>query len=71
MSLPRLILSIVGFLVHQLTVQQVPIKWEEVSVTPILQDGKTVIPADAIQSVRKNTVALKGVLHKSLSLVSR
>lgn len=41
---------------------QVPVKWEEVSVTPILKDGKTVIPDEAIQSVRKNTVALKGAL---------
>ena len=39
---------------------QVPIQWEEVSVTPILKGGKTVIPDLAIQSVRKNTVALKG-----------
>jgi hypothetical protein len=41
-------------------VRQVPITWEEVSVTPILKDGKTAIPDSAIQSVRKNTVALKG-----------
>ena len=39
---------------------QVPIQWEEVSVTPVLKGGKTVIPETAIQSVRKNTVALKG-----------
>jgi len=38
----------------------VPIQWEEVSVTPVLKGGKTVIPDQAIQSVRKNTVALKG-----------
>jgi len=38
----------------------VPIQWEEVSVTPILKGGKTVIPDNAIQSVKKNTVALKG-----------
>ena len=39
---------------------KVPIQWEEVSVTPILKGGKTVIPDNAIQSVKKNTVALKG-----------
>jgi isocitrate dehydrogenase (NAD+) len=39
---------------------QVPIQWEEVSVTPVLKGGKTVIPDAAIQSVKKNTVALKG-----------
>jgi isocitrate dehydrogenase (NAD+) len=38
----------------------VPIAWEEVSVAPILKDGKTVIPDEAITSIRKNTVALKG-----------
>jgi hypothetical protein len=46
---------------------QVPIQWEEVSVTPILKGGKTVIPDLAIQSVRKNTVALKGGCSKILS----
>ena len=39
---------------------QVPIEWEEVSVAPILKGGKTVIPDAAINSVKKNTVALKG-----------
>lgn len=39
---------------------QVPIDWEEVSVTPVLKGGKTVIPDSAITSVKKNTVALKG-----------
>lgn len=29
-------------------------------MTPVLKGGKTVIPDQAIQSVRKNTVALKG-----------
>jgi isocitrate dehydrogenase (NAD+) len=29
-------------------------------VTPILKGGKTVIPDTAINSVKKNTVALKG-----------
>jgi isocitrate dehydrogenase (NAD+) len=40
---------------------QVPIEWEEVSVTPVLKGGKTVIPDQAIQSVKRNTVALKGL----------
>lgn len=40
--------------------QQVPIDWEEVSVTPVVKGGKTVIPDVAINSVKKNTVALKG-----------
>jgi len=60
------------------TAAKVPIQWEEVSVTPILKDGKTVIPDDAIQSVKKNTVALKGPLatpigkgHVSLNLTLR
>ena len=41
---------------------QAPITWEEVDVTPILKNGKTVIPDKAIASVKKNTVALKGPL---------
>ncbi|TKA73789.1 Isocitrate dehydrogenase [NAD] subunit 2, mitochondrial [Cryomyces minteri] len=55
-----------------------PIKWEPVDVTPILKDGRTAIPDDAIQSVRKNLVALKGPLatpigkgHVSLNLTLR
>ena len=31
-------------------------------ITPILKDGKTAIPDDAIRSVQKNYVALKGPL---------
>ena len=31
-------------------------------MTPILKGGKTVIPDAAINSVKKNTVALKGAL---------
>ena len=38
-----------------------PIEWEEVSVTPVLKGGKTVIPDNAIQSVKRNTIALKGL----------
>ncbi|KAK4553745.1 NAD-dependent isocitrate dehydrogenase [Recurvomyces mirabilis] len=55
-----------------------PIKWESVDVTPILVDGKTSIPPEAIQSVNKNYVALKGPLatpvgkgHVSLNLTLR
>ena len=43
--------------------KQVPVQWEEVSVSPVLKGGKTVIPDSAIQSVKKNTVALKGSLR--------
>ncbi|PAV20823.1 mitochondrial NAD-dependent isocitrate dehydrogenase subunit 2 precursor [Pyrrhoderma noxium] len=57
---------------------KVPINWEEVSVTPVLKGGKTVIPDTAIASVKKNTVALKGPLatpigkgHVSLNLTLR
>ncbi|PPQ94047.1 hypothetical protein CVT25_009895 [Psilocybe cyanescens] len=54
------------------TAAQVPIQWEEVSVTPILKGGKTVIPDSAIHSVKKNTVALKvGKGHVSLNLTLR
>lgn len=42
---------------------KVPIEWEEVSVAPILKDGKTAIPDDAIFSIKKNTVALKGTVN--------
>ena len=49
-------------LVVSLILRQVPIEWEEVSVTPIFKGGKTVIPESAITSVKKNTVALKGAL---------
>jgi isocitrate dehydrogenase (NAD+) len=44
------------------TAAGVPIQWEEVSVTPVLKGGKTVIPDAAIESVKRNTVALKGPL---------
>ncbi|KAJ3040741.1 NAD-dependent isocitrate dehydrogenase [Rhizophlyctis rosea] len=40
--------------------EKVPIVWESVNVTPILRDGKTTIPDDALASVNKNKVALKG-----------
>ena len=44
---------------------QTPIKWEAVDVTPQLKDGRTVIPDAAIESVKKNYVALKGPLAVS------
>ncbi|CAJ0830045.1 17615_t:CDS:2 [Entrophospora sp. SA101] len=40
----------------------VPIEWEEVNVTPVIKDGKTAIPDEALLSIKKNTVALKGPL---------
>lgn len=49
-------------MIEVLNLLQAPVKWEPVDVTPILKDGKTAIPDDAIQSVRKNYVALKGPL---------
>jgi isocitrate dehydrogenase (NAD+) len=56
----------------------VPIKWEPVDVTPTLKDGKTVIPDEAIDSIHRNYVALKGPLatpigkgHVSLNLTLR
>lgn len=37
-------------------------------MTPILKDGKTAIPDDAIESVKKNYVALKGPLAVCFNL---
>jgi isocitrate dehydrogenase (NAD+) len=52
-----------------LSLSQAPVKWEPVDVTPILKDGKTAIPDEAIKSVQKNFVALKGPLAvRSLSI---
>jgi len=55
-----------------------PIKWESVDVTPMLKDGRTVIPDKAIESITTNYVALKGPLatpvgkgHVSLNLTLR
>lgn len=45
-----------------LSLFQAPIKWEPVDVGPILKDGKTAIPDDAVNSIHKNFVALKGPL---------
>ncbi|KAK7204125.1 isocitrate dehydrogenase subunit 2 [Myxozyma melibiosi] len=57
---------------------KVPIIWEPVDVTPILKDGRTAIPDAAIESVKRNFVALKGPLatpigkgHVSLNLTLR
>lgn len=60
------------------TAAKTPIKWEPVDVTPILKEGRTAIPEEAISSVKKNLVALKGPLatpvgkgHVSLNLTLR
>ncbi|ODV61388.1 uncharacterized protein ASCRUDRAFT_34033 [Ascoidea rubescens DSM 1968] len=57
---------------------KVPIQWEPVDVTPQLVNGKTTLPKEAIESVFKNKVALKGPLatpigkgHVSLNLTLR
>ncbi|RUP52114.1 hypothetical protein BC936DRAFT_141010 [Jimgerdemannia flammicorona] len=63
---------------HIFSAAKVPIEWDEVDVTPVLKDGKTAIPDEAIASVKKNTLALKGPLatpigkgHVSLNLTLR
>ncbi|KAI6781104.1 Isocitrate dehydrogenase [NAD] subunit-like protein [Emericellopsis cladophorae] len=55
-----------------------PVSWEPIDVTPILKDGKTAIPDAAIESIKRNKVALKGPLatpvgkgHVSLNLTLR
>jgi isocitrate dehydrogenase (NAD+) len=57
---------------------KVPITWEERDVTPVLVDGRSTIPQDAIDSIHQTTVALKGPLatpigrgHVSLNLTLR
>lgn len=57
---------------------KVPIDWEPVDVTPLLIDGKTTLPKDAVDSVNRNLVALKGPLatpvgkgHTSMNLTLR
>ncbi|KAG7792659.1 hypothetical protein KL910_000899 [Ogataea haglerorum] len=57
---------------------KVPITWEPVDVTPSLINGKTTLPADAVASINKNLVALKGPLatpvgkgHQSMNLTLR
>ncbi|UZJ51707.1 hypothetical protein CBS101457_001027 [Exobasidium rhododendri] len=56
----------------------VPIDWEEVNVTPMIKNGKQVIPDESVVSIKKNTVALKGPLatpigkgHVSMNLTLR
>ncbi|KAH9826074.1 Isocitrate dehydrogenase [NAD] subunit 2, mitochondrial [Teratosphaeria destructans] len=55
-----------------------PIKWEPIDVTPQFKDGKQVIPDEAIDSITRNYIALKGPLatpvgkgHVSLNLTLR
>lgn len=56
----------------------VPIEWEPVDVTPVLINGKTTLPQEAVDSVNRNLVALKGPLatpvgkgHTSMNLTLR
>ncbi|CCF56933.1 hypothetical protein KAFR_0B06370 [Kazachstania africana CBS 2517] len=56
----------------------VPITWETCDVSPILVDGLTTIPDEAVKSINKNLVGLKGPLatpigkgHRSLNLTLR
>ncbi|KAK5135642.1 NAD-dependent isocitrate dehydrogenase [Meristemomyces frigidus] len=60
------------------TAAAAPIKWESISVDPVFKDGKQSIPDAAIESIRRNYVALKGPLatpigkgHVSLNLTLR
>ncbi len=41
---------------------QAPVTWEPINVDPILKDGKTAIPDEAIESIKRNKIALKGPL---------
>ncbi|GMG56153.1 unnamed protein product [Ambrosiozyma monospora] len=57
---------------------KVPIDWEPVDVTPSLINGKTTLPQPAVDSINKNTIALKGPLatpigkgHQSMNLTLR
>ncbi len=56
-----LLLLLSGAAIGVLT-PQAPVAWEPIDVTPIIKDGTTAIPDDAIESIRKNKVALKGPL---------
>jgi isocitrate dehydrogenase (NAD+) len=58
--------------------EKVPIEWEDVDVTPFLKNGITTIPDEALHSVNRNKVALKGPLatpigkgHVSMNLTLR
>ncbi|CAH1756127.1 10258_t:CDS:2 [Entrophospora sp. SA101] len=48
----------------------VPIEWEEVNVTPVIKDGKTAIPDEALLSIKKNTgyVSLNLTLRRAFNL---
>lgn len=57
---------------------KVPITWEERDVTPVIVNGRSTIPQEAIDSIHQTTVALKGPLatpigkgHVSLNLTLR
>jgi isocitrate dehydrogenase (NAD+) len=52
---------------------KVPIVWEDVDVTPFLKNGVTTIPEEALNSVNRNKVALKGIklLIRSVSYTHR
>ena len=39
-----------------------PIVWEDVKVHPVFRDGRYTIPQESIDSISKNTIALKGPL---------
>jgi len=41
---------------------KVPIVWEDVKVHPVFRDGRYTIPQESIDSISKNTIALKGPL---------
>ncbi|KAJ2770386.1 NAD-dependent isocitrate dehydrogenase, partial [Coemansia nantahalensis] len=41
---------------------KVPIEWETADVTPVVRDGKTVIPDEALHSILRTKIALKGPL---------
>jgi len=56
-------IRIIKCFVYILFISKVPIDWEPVNVTPIIKNGRTVIPDGAINSVKKNTIALKGRIN--------
>lgn len=51
-----------------LLILKVPIDWEPVNVTPELRNGRTVIPEEALNSVKKNTIALKGMINPKFTI---
>ncbi|KAI6826060.1 Isocitrate dehydrogenase [Hortaea werneckii] len=55
-----------------------PVKWEPIDVSPVFIDGKQSVPPEAMESINRNFVALKGPLatpvgkgHVSLNLTLR